>query len=419
MEVIETNRWKSITALALLLAGIGVITDRALILLMASAVVGYIAYPRLTSKPEITLDLDRRISERSPEHGATVDVEVTLTNTGSLPLTDVRFVDGVPPTLSVVDGTPRHAAALRPGKSTSFSYTVGAKRGKHSFIPATVIARNISGSIEIKESLSEETVIDCASDLGDQELRRQATQYAGRVLTDTGGSGVEFHGTREYQTGDSLSRIDWKHRAKTGEFITLEFREERTASVVILIDARRQSYVAMGENEPHAVSYSVFASEQLFNSLLASRDSVGLAAIGRDTCWLTPGAGDEHIARARKILTQHQTLSPIPPFKDEYDPVQLNHIEKRLGKATQVLILTPLNDDYIVDAAHKMDEGGNSVSVISPDVTTENTTGRKIAKIERDERMSKLRQAEIPVVDWSVDTPLAKVLAHTKEKWTQ
>jgi len=62
---------------------------------------------------------------------------------------------------------------------------------------------------------------------GDLPLRGLTTKYHGRVPTDVGGAGVEFHATREYRRGDPVKRIDWNRRARTGELATLELREER------------------------------------------------------------------------------------------------------------------------------------------------------------------------------------------------
>ncbi len=416
-DVQRTRRWRGMTALALFAGGVGVLTNRPLVLLTAAVWVGYAAYPRLTGEPSVELEIERSLSDDAPGHGDVVEVETTVRNKSGF-LTDLRFVDGVPPTLSVAEGTPRKATALRPRGATTFSYKLTAKRGRHSFVPATVVARNLSGSVEVDTTAFEKTVIECAADIGDVELRKQASQYTGRVLTDEGGSGVEFHGTREYQPGDSISRIDWKRRAQSGELITLEFREERSAKVLLVIDARQEAYVASGEDEPSAVTYSVFAADQLFQSLLASRDSVGLAVVGREDVWLPPSTGDEHKTRAREILTKSPALVPSPPRKRS-DEDMFKNLMKRLDSSTQVIFLSPLADDTVVEKARRIDAHGNAVSVVSPDVTTDGSAGRKLAQVERESRLSDLRQAGIPVVDWDVEVPLAKVLAHTREQWSK
>jgi uncharacterized protein (DUF58 family) len=416
-NVQRTRRWRGMTALALFAGGAGVIANRPLILLTAAVWVGYAAYPRLAGEPTVDLTVERTVSDESPGHEDVVEVKTTVRNESGF-LTDLRFVDGVPPTLSVVEGTPRTATSLRPGGSTTVSYKVVSKRGRHSFVPATVVARNLSGSVEVETTAFDETVIECAADIDDVELRKQASQYTGRVLTDEGGSGVEFHGTREYQPGDSISRIDWKRRARSGELITLEFREERSAKVLLVIDARKEAYVASGEDEPSAVTYSVFAADQLFESLLGSRDSVGLAVVGREDVWLPPSTGDEHRTRARQILTKSPALVPSPPRRDP-EQEQFKRLRKRLDSSTQVIFLSPLADDEIVQKARRIDARGNAVSVVSPDVTTDGSPGRKLAQVERESRLSDLRQADIPVVDWDVEVPLAKVLAHTREQWSR
>jgi len=51
-------------------------------------------------------------------------------------------------------------------------------------------------------------------------------------------SGLEFHATRNYQSGDPVSRIDWRRFAKTNELTTVQYREEQAVRTVLVVDAR-------------------------------------------------------------------------------------------------------------------------------------------------------------------------------------
>jgi hypothetical protein len=48
--------------------------------------------------------------------------------------------------------------------------------------------------------------------------------------------GVEFYGSRPYQSGDKLKEIDWKHSYMLGELITKEFTDAQGKNAVILAD---------------------------------------------------------------------------------------------------------------------------------------------------------------------------------------
>ncbi|MFC4552003.1 MULTISPECIES: DUF58 domain-containing protein [Halorussus] len=492
-----TDRWRAVVALALFAGVVGIVAKRPLALLSAVVAVAFAVYPRVSPTPAVSLDIERAVEERA-RSGETVGVTVTLRNTGDRTLPDVRIVDGVPPMLTVAEGSARHAAVLRPGATTTFSYEVEAVAGRHQFDPATVIARDWSGATEVETTVGTETEIDCTADVPEVPLRQQTDARVGPLATDSGGSGVEFYRTRGYQRGDPMSRIDWNRLARTGELTTVDFREERAASVVVCIDARRPAYRAR-EDEPHAVAYGKAAAESLVTALLGTRQRVGIAAIGREFCWLAPGAGTEHAARARETLATHPTLSAVPPEEheaaetaggasadgDAWDPgrsgvapvdptedgegaaddadtaedaaaerkakavadggrsragaesgsdsgfrsggserddagrdrdqspveSQVTELKKRLAADTQLLFVTPLADEFPVETALELEARGTSVSVVSPDVTADETPGDKLARVERENRVHALRRSSVPVVDWDPDDRLGAAIA--------
>lgn len=418
-EVRRTGRWRGIVAIALLAGSMGVLAARPLVILMGIVGAAFAGYPRLMGTPKPTVRIERELDDDTPDRGDEVEVTVRVTNTGRWPLSDVRIIDGVPPVLAVRDGSPRHATFLWPGRSTEFSYTLGAEYGRHQFVPATVIARDISGGRELSATVqsAERTVLTCTDAVPEVPLRKRTQYDFGRLVTDDGGSGIEFHRTREYQQGDPMSRVDWKRFARTGQLTTIEFREERAASVVLLIDARPSAYRASAEGEPHGLAYNLAGAEQLLTALGDTRDYVGLAAIGRDFCWLSSGAGVEHELTARELLAAHPTLSTIPPDEEDVtDPEeQATELRKRLARDTQVILLSPLTDEFVTSLALSLEADSHPVTVVSPDVTSDATPGSRLARVERDNRIHSLREAEIPVVDWTPDQPLGTSIVHAQE----
>lgn len=415
----RTGRWRGIVAVALLAGAAGVLAARPLVLLMAVVGVAFAAYPRLTGTPDPTLRVERTLSEETPDRGSGVEVTVRVTNTGRWPLSDVRIVDGVPPMLAVRDGSPRRSAFLWPGRGTEFSYVVGAEYGRHQFEPATVIARDVSGGHELEAEIESEaeTVLTCTDAVPEVPLRDRTRHDFGRLVTDDGGSGIEFHRTREYQKGDPMSRIDWKRLARTGELTTIEFREERAASVVLLIDARPSAYRASAEGEPHGLAYNLAAAEQLLTALGETRDYVGIAALGREFCWLASGSGVEHEMAARELLAKHPTLSTFPPDEGTPDDSeeQARELRKRLASDAQVFLLSPLADEFVSSLGLSLEATNHPVTVVSPNVTSDATVGARLASVRRENRVHSLREAGIPVIDWDPDEPLGASIVHLQE----
>lgn len=417
----RTRRWRGVVAVALFAGAVGLLFKRPLPLLLSVIGIGYAAYPQLPSPPSVSLEIDRELSADEPADGEEVTVEVSVTNTGSSLLPDLRIVDGVPPMLSVSDGTPRHATALRPGRTATFSYGVTARQGTHRFEPATVIARDVSGATEVETEVAAETTIECAAEVPEVPLRQQTQEHVGRIVTNDGGAGVEFHRTREYQRGDDMSRIDWRRFARTGELTTTEFREERAANIVLCLDVRETAYRSPDEGEPHAVAHELAATEQLLSALSETTDAVGLAAIGaRESCWLPPGAGRDHLLRARQLLASHPALSPYPPDQPSGEDVesQVTNLRRRLGSDTQVVFLSPLLDADAVAAALALEAAGHATTVISPDVTDGSSPGARLARTERLNRLDTVREAGVRVVDWPPTQPLGTTLVYAQERWS-
>lgn len=408
IETRRTNRWRGVLAIVLGAIGLGVLFRRPSLLLVSVIGVVFAAYPWLSDQPTLAVDLDRRLDEQSPRHGESVTVTTTVRNVGDEPLFDLRIVDGVPLALSVTDGSPRHGTALRPGEAATFSYDLEARQGRHGFEPATVVARDPSGSHEVEGRVGGDTEVTCTSGDVEAPLRDQPMEAVGQLVSDRAGSGIEFHQTRAYRQGDPVRRIDWRRYARSGDLTTIDFREERMASVVVVVDARPSAYRATA-GEPHGVAYSVAAARELFEDLLATRNRFGLAAFGREDCWLEPGASGRHRHDCEQLLANHAAFAQTPPADCPPLEGQLATLRSRLPEQAQVLLCSPLCDDAVVEAAQLLDAEGHAVSVVSVDVTSGGTPGQRLARLERQARIRTLRSAGIPVIDWQPGTPLAAV----------
>lgn len=420
LRTVETQHWTGIAALVMAGVGLGAIFESEALLLVAVVGVGYAAFARAGDPPEVALEVERELGTTRPDVDDDVRVTVTVTNVGGSTLPDLRLVDGVPAGLAVADGPARLGTALRPGKLATLSYTVTAVRGTHEWEPLTVIARDASGSWERTAEVPCETTMRCAPSLdasADLPLRGLTTPYQGRVATDVGGPGLEFHATRQYRHGDPLSRIDWKRYARTGELSTTQFRQERAATVVLLVDCREEAYVAPDENAANAVERATDAAGQAFSILLESGDRVGLASFGPEECWLPPATGEVHRARAKELLTGHPAFSVTPSEGPFFPSFQLRRLRRRLPGDAQLIVFSPLSDDYITSVVRRLDAYGHLVTVVSPDSTADDTPGHRLAREERRGRIRALRGAGIRVVDWG-ERRLAVELARSTRRWS-
>ncbi|MFK8212200.1 DUF58 domain-containing protein [Haloferax volcanii] len=417
----DTERWTGLDGLVLVAAAAGVFTRESSLLLAAGLGVVVLGYVRVAAIPEVSLRIERDLSDATPDPDDEVEVTLRVTNEGSSTLFDLRVVDGVPPALGVVDGSARLGTALRPGATATATYRVTAVRGEHAWDETVVVVRDPSGAVESRETVDAETTLRCEPELAataDLPLRGLTSKYAGRVETDVPGSGLEFASIREYRHGDPVRRIDWNRRARTGELATVEFREERAASVVLVVDTRSEAHVAPDDEGETAVERSVDAASVAFSALLDGGDSVGVAAFGPDECWLAPSSGVDHRARARRLFATHPAFAPTPPDGAFFPSVAVRRLRRRLASDAQVIFCSPLVDDYGVSVARRLEAYGHAVTVVSPDPTTTSTVGARLARIERDLRLRELRGSGVRVVDWG-DESLGVALARAEAGWSR
>ncbi len=415
-----TNRWFGIGALALAIAGIGIVTTQPAVVLLAAMGAWYALYGRLVRQPEATVQLTREIDDPTGSPGDHLRVTVQLENVGDRALPDVRVADGVPDTLTVVEGTPRHATALAPGAQDQFSYVIEARRGYHGFDEATVILRDLAGANEhvyAAEVPSEVHVQPDPDPMPPLPLRELTRMVTGRVETRHGGEGVEFHSTREYRAGDPRSQIDWNRMARTGELTTVEYRQERAATVVVIVDVRPEAFVAMPNRAPPAANAGLDAAVSVFFALLDAGDRVGVATLGPDPVWIPPRLGSDHRAMARLLFGSHPAFGPAPPT----DRVPANRARRsllrRLPAEAQVVFLSPLADGSAERFAVGLESRGHPVTILSPDPSGSATDGQLLAALERHLRVARLRERGIRVIEWDDDRSLMAAIEGGQRRW--
>lgn len=475
---VRSRRWDAAVVAAVLAGAAGMVLLNPVVLLAAVVPTTYAAYAGLSRPPEPSVVVGRTLDPESPLPGDAVTVTVAVRNAGDRTLADVRVVDGVPAALGVVDGSPRHATALRPGEEETFEYVVRARRGEYAFDPATVVLRGASGAWEVAAAADPPTRLVCRTLLDDLPVARRTIEHAGRVTADTGGSGIEFYATRDYRPGDPMSRIDWNRLARTSELTTVEFREQRAVTVVVVLDARAEARRAASPDEADAVDLSAYAADRALRHLLASGHRAGVATLGDAFDWVGPGAGRDHRARAGAAVEAARDGAAVQTARDgagestaavggdsaagsdwtvgadgsgsggsgntsnaDGSPAdadsaahstganresqdgdgatgrQVDRLRRHLPGNAQVLLLSPATDDVPAAVARRLEAYGHPVTLLSPDVTGTGTVGGRVAAADRGRRLRALRDRGTRVVDWSPDEPLSTALARAVEQW--
>jgi len=313
----RVDRWFGGPAAAVLLAAAGVLMGSPTVMVAAAIPVAYVVYgalDRVDLSPS-AVTVERELDRETAFPGDRIDVTLRVTNRGDRPFADLRVADLVPESVAVVDGRPRAAASLRPGEAAVVEYAVSARRGDHEFGPVRVRARSTSGTEVVTVDLTPEgsTTLSCRPDLDSVPLAPETRRFAGAIGADDGGSGVEFHSTREYRRGDPVSRIDWRRLAKTGDLTTVDYREHRSARVVLAVDARDACHLSPEPGVPTGAGMCAFGARRAFEVLRAAGHQVGAVAFGVPNrtasgvdlpAWIPPGDDDETQLRIRRLLDE-------------------------------------------------------------------------------------------------------------------
>jgi len=461
-------RWHGALVGALFASACGLYVGNATLVLVAVVPLAYVLYGFVTDLGPPSLSVTRTVSEERSDPGEPVTVALTVENTGNAPIPDLRIVDDTPADVPVVDGSPRACTALRPGEAVTVEYDLLPPRGTHEFGAATVRGRSLAGTIvgttTVEPTGAAEVVCDTLLD--EFPLQDETIQYAGKHVTDTGGRGVAFHSVREYRRGDSLSRIDWHRLAGGGDLATINYREERAASIVFVVDARPDADVSPPRGGPTATDLSVYAAAQGLVTLTGEGHEVGVTPLvpSAGERAVPPGRGESTRRRAETLLdslgrddvpTAHAASSgradetdgsaadaddvaeadadagdedsaatPEAVATDGSGPADAPSVDgaavglrlaERLPADAQIVLCTPLLDDVPVEAIEQLRAHDHAVSLLSPNVTRpvdgSPTPGQSVLDLARRTRLQECLALGVPTADWSPTDPLGIALA--------
>jgi uncharacterized protein (DUF58 family) len=131
------------------------------------------------------------------------------------------------------------------------------------------------------------------------------------------GAGMEYEESREYAPGDDVAAMDWKATARLGRPFVKRYREERSRTLMLAVDASpSMAFAAAG---PPLFETAAVAAVTLAVSAAASRDRVGLVLFtDRVEAFVPPTAGPampQAVARAlAETRPTGRATDPAPAF---------------------------------------------------------------------------------------------------------
>lgn len=206
-----------------------------------------------------------RAMPSSCEKGERVRVELLLTNSTSFSKFFIRASDQLPRWVKF-DGFDDESGtvllSLRPGEQAKLAYYIRPyRRGRQAIGPTKVSNPDLLGLSNYSRKIG-----DTQDLLVYPEVTPVAVQFfnggAAHGWMDqenaaTSGTGTDFQGVREYQTGDDLRRVNWKTTARTGTLAVTEFSLGYVNDLAILLDLAPESYGDVKGNAGQAFETAV------------------------------------------------------------------------------------------------------------------------------------------------------------------
>lgn len=422
-------RWHGAVFISLVFVTAGIFFAESTLFFVALLPLGFVGYAALARSPDpaSTLAISREPTTTHPLPGEPVDITLTIENTGTAPLTDIRVVDGVPDALTVTEGVSSAGFALRAGESRTLQYRVRPQRGTHVFDATVVRLRSLSGAAIATAEITSDgpASLQCAVPIDSVPVHRETIQRVGSVPTDRGGPGLEFHSTREYRHGDPPRWIDWRRYARTGELGTIRYRRQEATTVVAMIDGREAAAFVDQPGTPDGVTLSVYAGILSTGTLLDAGHQVGLLGLGvrvdgddvysGPPVYVPPGEAGVHSARIADVCDTIADPATIRGNPLDPGPIDVDRIHSLLPQSAQLLVVSPLLDDEIVDAVSALRRRGFDITVLSPDITRRDAYGTRLHRLDRTRRRLTLTKLGIPVIDWNPDDRLHLTLDRLAE----
>lgn len=421
------HRYRSLIAATAVLVAAGIGAGSRTLLFAGTIPLLFILQDALATEPSIDnqLHVKREFSPGAPLPGQPVSVTLTIVNTGDSTIPDLRIADGIPAELGTIEGEPYTSEILRAGQKLTVKYSVSTNRGTYEFDSVQIRARNASGTIVAESTITPhgQTSFESRVSVDDIPIADQTMSTTGPVATETGGSGIEFYATREYQAGDPIGRINWNQYAKTGQLSTIEYHEQRAAQIAIIIDARAAAHVSSQPSLPTGATLCAYAATLSLGVLLDDGHNLTVMALGTpDPVRSDPppayASTDEQrafAARAAMICNAATTgnddvTTDAAALAVDGGTVDQHRLLSRLSDHEQVLFCTPALDDAAVSITESIRADGHELTVLSPQISNTDIGGR-IAHLNRTNRLFEIRTLGGTVVDWKRDEKLPIALS--------
>lgn len=220
--------------------------------------------------------------------------------------------------------------------------TPSRRRGLYEMGPVTITATDPFGFFRMSRTFGERTTVlvyPSAPELPNLQVPPASLPGDGRFRRRTQNVTPNVSGLRNYEPGDSFSRVHWPATARTGELMVKLFELDPVSDIWILLDLEEAVHVGEGDDGTEEASVTVAASVAQY--FIGANRSVGLLAYDNDLRTNDPSRGGNHYTRILESLALARAVGEVSLAQI------LMEESRKFGRHTTVIVVTPSpRDDW-------------------------------------------------------------------------
>ncbi|MBV6703491.1 DUF58 domain-containing protein, partial [Kitasatospora aureofaciens] len=343
-----TERALRLATVAAVAAALALLTGRAWLLALAAGPAVLLVLAAAGPTRPTRLQAQAHVARRRAFEGDDLDVRIELAFDGVAGWIDPGVHPGPGIELTGLQVT-----------GTTLDLRLTARRWGHWSLGAVDLDVHDRGGLTrrtVRVDLGEAQIFPAPSPSSLTPVQVRLPERIGEHTARHNGEGVEVTGVRPHVWGERQRRIHWPATTRRGSVQINQFAAERTADVVVLIDAFADFH------DPATVTSSLDetlrAAAGLTRAYLRSHDRVGVLSVGGRTRWLKAATGATHFYRlVESVLEVRRDLGyHVPDLPGLPRPA--------IPADALVYVLTPLADQRILDVLHDLTERGNPLVVV-------------------------------------------------------
>lgn len=366
---------RSLTITSLVLLVMAVLLQNGAMLGAAALLLGAtllsVAWGRRVSA---SLEVARHMNPRAYLNDV-IKVRLQVRNRSRLPALWLRVRDSVP--VEVGPQIFNRAIALKSKETREFHYTLLAnRRGLYRIGPITLYAGDVLGLDKLlhRQAIVQTlTVYPKIVPLPELGLPSRSPLGSLRETQPIFEDPSRVRGKRDYISGDSMRRVDWKTSAAIGRLQVRQFEPSRSLEAMVLLDLNRANYDRLTWTDDTEVA--IVAAASICDWVAARKEAVGLATNGLDPGMtgessvvsklapfqsIAPAKGRGHFMTALDVLARAHFADP----PDDYIALVQRERVKLAWGATLVIITGKMTDALFEEIFKAQRSGLNAAIVL-------------------------------------------------------